>query len=64
MTAKPRALTRLTIIFKDYNLRSLFPSADKVIIIPTTQITDVLVTFNNDLVKASNIFVILKPLRL
>ena len=64
ITTKPITLTMLTHTFKDYKDKSGFPSADKVIIIPTIQMTPVFVTFKRDLVNASNIFVIFKPFKL
>jgi hypothetical protein len=56
----PTALTRLTQISKSSNLYSGVV-AKSVITIPIIQMAAVLVTFSNDLVSASNIFVILTP---
>lgn len=60
----PTAFTKLTPTFNDSNFSSLFPEAEIVIIIPTIHTTEVLVTFNKDLVRASNNFVIFNPFKL
>lgn len=60
---KPTALTKLTQILRSSSSYSGVV-AKSVITIPTTQMAAVLVTFNSDLVRASNILVMLTPPKL
>lgn len=59
----PTHLIKLTATFNDYNLYES-DCAKTVIMIPITQIAAVFVMLSNDLVNASNIFVMLTPPKL
>lgn len=63
MKKNPTAFTKFTAGYRSYNLYYLVV-AKTVIMIPITQIAAVFVTFNRDLVRASNILVMLTPPKL